>query len=138
MDAQRRSFPAKHASLTGIMEFVELCGRELRLPPALTMKLLLIVEELFLNAVNYGCDSSTHTPVLLQLARAGNEVALKFEDCGIPYNPFAHIDRARHEAPLAERPVGGLGVMLVEGFASHVDYARVDDRNRIEVWLKVC
>jgi len=38
--------------------------------------------------------------------------------------------------PLAQRPVGGLGVILIDGFAEQVQYERVQQRNRVRVRLR--
>jgi anti-sigma regulatory factor (Ser/Thr protein kinase) len=129
----QQTFAHGAASLVPLLGFVETGGAALGLPRELILKLQLIAEELFTNAVHHG--GAPAEPVSLELSREHGQVQLCFEDGGIEYNPFAHIDPAVQLRPVAERPVGRLGVVLIEGLAQRVDYQRCSGRNRIRLWL---
>ena len=60
------------------------------------------------------------------------KVALTFVDDGVPYNPLAHADPDT-TASAEDRPIGGLGIMIVKKLASSVSYRRVGSRNVLVV-----
>ena len=128
-----QSFVASGASLAAVLDFVERRRCELRLGRELGFKLLLVVEELFLNVVQHGGPEAQAAPVTLDLSRDGGVVQLTLEDGGQAFNPFEHAQPAQHEQPLEQRPVGKLGVILVERFAERAEYCRADGRNRIQL-----
>lgn len=130
----QQTFAHGAGSLAPLLSFVETAGAALQLPRDVVLKLQLIAEELFTNAVHHGGGSAE--PVSLELSRERGRVQLCFEDGGVEYNPFAHVDPSVQLRPVAERPVGRLGVVLIEGFAQEVDYQRCGTRNRIRVWLE--
>ncbi len=56
-----------------------------------------------------------------------------YEDTAPPHDPFATVSAPGTTAGVEERPLGGLGVLLVAAMAEHVQYARAGDRNRISL-----
>jgi len=135
MEDARQQFQARIECLTEALDYAEQWSREHRLPAELRAKLLLIIEELFTNAALHGDAAALGDTVSLRLLQEDATLIVQFEASGTAYDPFANL---RHEAmnqPLAERPVGGLGVILVQALSSRVGYRRVDDRNQIHIWL---
>lgn len=93
------------------------------------LKALLVLEELFLNTVHH---TSAENDVLVSIACNNHELLIGYEDSGEPYDP-EHISAnadARTKDPLAERPIGGLGVLLVYQLPSHTVYSHLEGRNR--------
>lgn len=133
MDVVERSCPVAATELPALLAFVEDCGSQFLLPSPVIYKLLLVVEELFLNTIHHGGEQGRAAPVRLALHREGGTVSLRYEDAAAAYNPFAHRDDSALALPVALRPVGQLGVILINGFASHASHARVADRNCIEI-----
>ncbi|MGH7316347.1 MAG: ATP-binding protein, partial [Candidatus Rokuibacteriota bacterium] len=56
-----------------------------------------------------------------------------YEDTGPPHDPFAAVTSPDPGAAVEDRPVGGLGVLLVSAMARQVEYRREGDRNRISL-----
>jgi anti-anti-sigma factor len=56
------------------------------------------------------------------------EIQIRFEDVGPPFNPLER-PAPDLDAPIAERPVGGLGLVLVRHLVERWDYARVGAAN---------
>src|SRR5262249_11909756 len=54
--------------------------------------------------------------------------AIRLEDAGPPFNPL-EAPAPNLEAPLAERSVGGLGLLLVKHLVERWEYAREGPRN---------
>ncbi len=96
-------------------------------------KLHLVVEELFMNAVmhGYGGDSEGG-PVWLALHPLPEGVALIMEDDAPPFNVLKDGPAPDTESAVEDRPIGGLGIMLVRNMADHVSY-EYDKRNRITI-----
>ncbi|HEY7041340.1 MAG TPA: ATP-binding protein [Methylomirabilota bacterium] len=128
-----RVFPARRDALPQVDAFLgEVCataglGRET------CLRLTLLVEELFTNTVVHGHGADSEEPVRLECEVMPGRIALTYEDNGPAYDPFARIVAPDDEADVEDRPVGGLGVLLVSAMAQQVEYRRVDDRNRISL-----
>lgn len=131
--AARLTFPAVESALHALLTAVAERAQDLGVEHAIALKLQLILEELFLNTVNYGDAAAGQVDVALTCD--AHEVHLVYEDCGVAHDPFATVDRAVLSEAADTRRVGGLGVLLVEGLASRRQYERVEDRNRIELFF---
>ena len=60
-------------------------------------------------------------------------IVLTVEDDGRPFDPIGDAPAVDTESPVAERPVGGLGLFLVKELARSVDYERTGETNRLSV-----
>jgi serine/threonine-protein kinase RsbW len=100
----------------------------------LSMRLRLVVEELFVNTVTHGHGGDSDAPVEITILVADDRVVLTYEDVAPPFDPFAHVHRPE-VVPLEERTVGRLGVFLVTRFATRYEYVRTGEVNRISVEL---
>jgi anti-sigma regulatory factor (Ser/Thr protein kinase) len=133
--SQSRRFDARLDGFAAVHAFVEqFCagaGVDSRASAALT----LIVEELFANSVQHGYraaqGSAPEWPVWLTLAVNGERVVAAYEDAAPAYDPFEKIAAPDYSGPAHTWRVGGLGVLLVAGHASDLDYARRCGRNSI-------
>ena len=76
------------------------------------------------NIVNY----SGAKGYCVEVERTADRVRLRISDDGRAYNPLSHLDPDTH-APIEDRPVGGLGLVVVKRLADRVAYAREDGRN---------
>lgn len=128
-----RTFPARRDALPRVDAFLgEVCaaaglGRET------CLRLTLLVEELFTNTVVHGHGADSDAPVRLECEVAPGRVALVYEDTGPAHDPFSQVIAPDAEAPVEDRPVGGLGVLLVSAMAEQFEYRREGDRNRISL-----
>ena len=135
--AQARVFPARMDVLPGVAAFVSgVCvaaglGREDML------RLILLVEELFTNTVTHGHGGDSEAPVQLRLTVTPGRIALTYEDTAPPHDPFAAARSSPPRGGVEERPVGGLGLRLVESLAGELRYVRDGDHNRISLVVTV-
>ncbi len=106
-----------------------------RLADRAAMVLELAAEELVLNAMTHGrpADREGVIECSIELLDERGALRLVIEDEGSPFDPTAHAT-PEVEAPLEDRRIGGLGVHLVRTMAE-VRYARLGDRNRVEVLI---
>ncbi|HEY7652578.1 MAG TPA: ATP-binding protein [Methylomirabilota bacterium] len=132
-----RVFPARRAALPQVEAFLaEVCaaaglGREA------SLRVTLLVEELFTNTVVHGHGGDSDAPVRLDCEVAVGRIALVYEDTGPPHDPFAAVASPDPGAGVEDRPVGGLGVLLVSVMAQQVEYRRAGELNRISLVIGV-
>jgi serine/threonine-protein kinase RsbW len=100
-----------------------------------SMRLLLIVEELFTNTVRHGHGGDCDAPVDVTLGAAAAHLELAYEDTAPQYDPLEAARQADVSSPLEQRPVGGLGMLLTVAMSSAARYVYVNGRNRVELTL---
>jgi anti-sigma regulatory factor (Ser/Thr protein kinase) len=132
---EHRVFQARLAILAQTGAFVEAFCRRHSVARADALRLTLIVEELFSNTVAHGHGGDCDAEIGLTLTAADGEVSLLYEDAAPPFDPLAAPLPASegHAADATERPVGGLGVLLVRKLVRDARYAYENGRNRL--WL---
>jgi len=101
----------------------------------LSMRLRLVVEELFVNTVTHGHGGDSDAPVDISIFVGDDRVVLTYVDVAPPFDPFAEVHAPTADAALDDRRVGGLGVFLVTKFATRYEYARAGEANRVTVEL---
>ena len=88
------------------------------------------MDEICSNIVKHSRASGFEVDIEL-LADSGG-VKLTFRDDGLPYDPVAHTD-PDISLPAEERPIGGLGIMMVRKMADSMSYRRAHDRNLLTI-----
>ena len=127
--------PARRASLDDAAAFVAaFCARR-AIARAVELKLVLVLEELITNTIEHGFGGECEAPIRVALWVSDAGIEVSYEDAAPPFDPLAHAagGQAAIQATLDDRPVGGLGIRLVDQLASAARYAREHDRNRL--WL---
>ena len=79
-----------------------------------------------MNIANYAYVPDTGNAVIL--ISVTDEMVIRFEDSGRPYNPLEQAVPDLNVA-LVEREPGGLGVFLVKKLMDNVEYARAENKN---------
>jgi anti-sigma regulatory factor (Ser/Thr protein kinase) len=96
-----------------------------------TFDLILVLEELFTNAVRHGgCEgmkSAVHVRLRLLEDRG---VAVEYRDRGAPFDPTS-APEPDLKAPLSERQHGGLGIHLVRQTMRDLEYRRTGEWNQL-------
>lgn len=133
MTPERQAFAARTGALPEVTGFVERRGRDLALPRQTTLKLLLVAEELFINAVVHGYGGDSTQEVAFTIRDLGTEVELVTENRAPAFDPFAQLPQIGRDP--AARQVGGLGRVLVAGLSTRQAYERRDSVNRVTVFI---
>ena len=123
------------ATLEGMSEanaFLEASLDTEECPPRARMALTTALEEIFMNIVHYSGAASAE----LSLERDSDTMEMRFTDAGVPFNP---LDRAEPDLslPVEERPIGGLGILMVRRLMDDVAYTRENYRNILTVRKKL-
>lgn len=136
-DVAQLTLAADMARWSDALSFIEdFCAGQ-GIAPDDMLRLTLVAEELFTNAVVHGHGGGAHGTIRLELAVAPGRLWLMQEDRAPPFDPIAHA-RARPpdlDAEVDGRTVGGLGLHLVLELAAEVRYAHEDGCNRIRIAL---
>jgi serine/threonine-protein kinase RsbW len=99
-----------------------------RLPDEVRRDLLVVLDELLANVVMHGVGAHPGGRVCVAVHVHPHAVAVVVDDDGPPFDPLAH---ARPDTTLSvgDRPIGGLGIHLVQRLVDDVRYARQDAHN---------
>ena len=101
-------------------------------PDEATFKLKLVLEEILMNVISYGGDSSHKPRITLHLSQQNDLLSMEISDDGIAYDPLT-APPPDLESDLDDRPIGGLGVHLVRELMDNVSYRYKDGRNHLLV-----
>ena len=114
--------------LERIAAIVEDLGEQDDWPPDLIFKVNLVLDELSVNIVNYGGEASE---IEVSLDADADEVRVEISDDGRPFDPLTDAMEPDLDAPLEDRPIGGLGIHLVREMMDELHYSREDGKNRL-------
>jgi serine/threonine-protein kinase RsbW len=106
-------------------------GASYDLPPATIFAVNLALEEVITNIISYGFDDDSLEHLIgVELSVVDGAVLATIEDEGRFFDPAA-APAPDVDAPLEQRDVGGLGVLLVHKLMDEVTYFRDGSRNRL-------
>ncbi len=109
--------------------------RDFLAPASCSMRTLLeldmLVEEIFINIASYAYGDKPGS-ASIDLSRSGSLFTITFRDKGIPYNPLAK-DAPDLTSDASNRPVGGLGIFLVQKYSDDMSYEYKDNENRLTI-----
>jgi anti-sigma regulatory factor (Ser/Thr protein kinase) len=92
------------------------------------LELRLVAEEVLTNIAKYGFEPGATPAVELLLSFRDDAAVLEFRDGGKAFDPLAQPPPDL-DAPLEERPLGGLGLPLVRALVSEARYVREGPTN---------
>lgn len=130
VDRLRLELPNTAASLESLHEELE---RFVERHPVLAPvhgDLRVSLDEVVTNVVRYGYTDDRPHRIVVELALHDQAVEAVVVDDGRPFNPL-EAPEPRTDGPLAERPIGGLGIHFVRQLMDELDYRREDGRNRL-------
>lgn len=117
------------AALDDLATAVAAFGERHRIAPDDVMRLNLVLDELFTNAVDYGAQPESGT-IDITLDRAAGRTRVLIEDGGTAFDPL-DIPPPDLESSLEDRPVGGLGLHFLMTFMSDPAYRHEGGLNRL-------
>jgi len=124
------------AELERLNQFLAAFWASNELPEDAIFDFNLALEEVFANVVLYGFQDGGEHEVDIALESQNGMVSLTVEDEGVPFNPLDAPD-VDVTASLEDRPIGGLGILLVRKLMDGIEYAREGNRNRLVMTKRV-
>ena len=113
-------------------EWIDLLAEEAGLTMDKTFQLNLALEEAVVNVMNYAYPGQTNMPIDIKADLLDDRLVFVIDDMGIPFDPTQKEDPDL-TLSAEERPIGGLGIMLVRQFMTDITYEYEDGHNRL--WL---
>ena len=108
--------------------FVKQIAKSLSLDKSLTGMLRLAVEETVVNVMEYAYPKGTTGEVNIRATSNGRRLKFIISDSGIPFNP-TEVTAADTTLSAEERPIGGLGILLVRELMDSINYERINGQN---------
>lgn len=91
-------------------------------------QLRLALEETIVNIMNYAYPNDKKGDILINMKYDGKAIRFVITDEGVAFDPTqaAEVDTT---LSAKDRPIGGLGILLVRELMDTVNYERIDDKN---------
>lgn len=138
METCHISFQAGQQDVMAYVHQIEKFLRNLRCSTESVGKLALVSEEILTNIVRHAwkgrCDGWCDVTISAEQVTGGTRVSLRTEDDGPEFDPFA-AQMPDIDAPLEERPIGGLGIYLVKNFTDTQNHQYRHKRNIVTVTM---
>ncbi len=97
------------------------------------MQINIVIDEIFSNIAKYGYASGKgDATVTLDILHDPLRAEITFINSGEPYDPLAQEDPDIHAA-LDDRPMGGLGILIIKKTMDDVSYEYKDKQNVLTV-----
>ncbi|MBN2350587.1 MAG: ATP-binding protein [Bacteroidales bacterium] len=118
----------KISELHRINQVIDALFMEWELPVKSKFKVILAVEEVFANIVNYAYDIREQ-PIDLQFLFENEMLTIRVLDYGKPFNPLQFDSEAEIKKPIEEKESGGIGIHIIKSVMNEINYQRKNGRN---------
>jgi anti-sigma regulatory factor (Ser/Thr protein kinase) len=98
--------------------------------PQVLNLVLLAIEELVTNCIEYGYNDADEHTIVIVLSISDGNLTMDAIDDGHPFNPLTQ-PTPDFSLQVQDRPIGGLGIYLLRKLADHISYERRDGTNRL-------
>jgi anti-sigma regulatory factor (Ser/Thr protein kinase) len=116
--------------------FVEQACMQAGCSASLTLRVLLVTEELFTNTVKYGQQGAEPIAVTVTIAGGKTGTMVSYEDNAPMYDPFSgNAPGPELVGTVRKRTIGRLGILIILELGKDVRYERIGDKNRITFTL---
>lgn len=88
----------------------------------------LSLEEVVANVISYGFEDEDDHMITVTIENSGGVIEVEVGDDGREFNPLEQ-QSPDLDAPIEQRPIGGLGIHLVRHYMDSLHYTRQDGRN---------
>lgn len=111
-----------------LTQWLETVGESFEIAPDLMFNINLAVEEAVVNVMSYAYGDKTRMPINIVANRLPDGLQITIADHGSPFDP-TQVDEPDLTLSVEDRPIGGLGIMLVRKLTRNIIYKREDDCN---------
>lgn len=117
-------------ALDRINEAIESLSSQEDWPSDLLFTANLVIEELGLNIVNHAYRGESGEFEII-IESEDHALTIELIDSGPPFNMLTDAPTPDVEAPMGDRPIGGLGIHLVKTMMDELEYRRESERNHL-------
>ena len=108
--------------------FVKSVADRLNLKPSLSSQLMLAVEEAVVNVMSYAYPMGNQGDITIQIQATGQSIKFVITDQGKAFDP-TRDNNVDTSLSAEERPIGGLGILLVRSLMDSINYERHHGKN---------
>lgn len=120
----------KVEELSRLAEKVDVLADNWDLSMPLCMNINLVLEEAVSNIIFYAFEDEEKHAIEIFIALQDDQLKMEIVDDGIPFDP-SKSEQPDISLPVEERPVGGLGILLISKIMDEVLYIREDNKNKL-------
>ena len=114
----------------GLNAFVKSINDKLGIEASMANGIRLAVEEAVVNVIDYAYPVGTSGDIAVRALSDGHRLKYVIIDSGIVFDP-TEAAQADTSLSVEERPVGGLGLLLVRELMDSINYERIDGKNTL-------
>ena len=122
------TLPNDVRSVPELNQFIQSVGQRLNLEAAMTSQLMLAVEEAVVNVMNYAYPIGTVGEVNISAQCTDKDIKVIITDEGKAFDPTT-TNKADTTLNAEERPIGGLGILLVQQLMDTINDERSNGKN---------
>ncbi len=117
-----------------LVPFIDMVATELNMPQETKSSLNLAIEEVLVNVIQYAYPPETTKKISLTARWTDDKKHVDFilKDCGKAFDPL-QADVADTDLSLEDRPIGGLGILLMRDIMDTVGYQRLNGENILKM-----
>ena len=108
--------------------FIKSIIGQLQIEPSLGKNIRLAVEEAAVNAMDYAYPAGTEGEISITAKSNGQWLRFIISDGGVAFDP-TEVLKADTTLSAEERPIGGLGILLVRELMDTINYERIEGKN---------
>ena len=116
-------------------KFVDSVAVRLQLEKSMAQSIKLAVEEAVVNVMSYAYPMGTHGEISVQAIADSQQIRYIITDKGKAFDP-TKVMKTDTTLKAEDRPIGGLGILLVRELMDSVNYEYVDGRNILTLGKK--
>ena len=120
------------AQVTQLNQFVQSVTEEMQLNKSLSKQIKLAVEEVAVNIMDYAYVADIKGQLKVEAMANDKRLRFVFTDSGRPFDPTS-VSRADTTLTVEDRPIGGLGILLVRNLMDTINYERIDGQNVLRI-----
>jgi len=124
------------SQVTELNQFVQSVTEELQFDKALSNRIKLAVEEVVVNIMDYAYVADVKGQVKVEAMANDERLRFILTDSGRAFDPTA-VSRADTTLTVEDRPIGGLGILLVRNLMDSINYERIDGQNILRIEKKI-
>ena len=116
--------------ISRLSEFLKTATTRMQLDSSLASQLRLAVEEAVVNVIDYAYPADTHGDIRITILSDKHQIKVVIADHGVPFDP-TEKEKADTSLSAEERPIGGLGLLLVRELMDTINYERIQGQNTL-------
>lgn len=130
MQSLHISLPPERGRFDSVVSKIEDYARQHLVPESDIFKLVLTLDELVTNIINYGGLAPDSPPIEIHVSCKPEHITVRLEDSGDEFNPLT-APEPELETPLEKRKkrIGGMGIHIVKTCMEELRYSREDGKN---------